>query len=71
MITLATIHDARIALQQWRAAHLDESRNYSRNPFEDTLRAYLHTLQPGAEMDSLEAAWDWADGGFQGEEVTL
>lgn len=66
-----TIHDARIALQQWRAAHLDETRNYSRNPFEDTLRRYIHTLQPGAEMDALEAAWAWALDGFQGEEVTL
>ena len=67
----ATIHDARIALCQWRVSHMDEAQNYNKGPFEDTLRSYLHTLAPGPELDALEAAWDWALGGFAGMEVGL
>ena len=67
----ATIIDARIALRQWQAAHKDESKNYSRGAFEDVLRSYMRSLQPSEEMDALEAAWDWAIGGFVGQEVAL
>jgi hypothetical protein len=67
----ATLNDARIALRQWKAAHMDESKNYSKNPFEDTLRSYLHSLEPGEEMDALESAWDWAQSGFQGDPPQL
>jgi hypothetical protein len=66
----ATLTDARIALQQWQAAH-STGKSYSNGAFEDVLRSYMRSLQPSDEMDSLEAAWDWAIGGFVGQEVTL
>ena len=66
----ATINDARIALQQWHAAHATGTV-YSLGAFEDVLRSYMRSLQPSQEMDALEAAWDWAIGGFIGQEVAL
>ena len=60
--TYATREQARAALIEWQKLHREGQ--YSPSPFESTLRSYLHSLEPGEEMDEIEAAWDWALEGF-------